>query len=229
MSKSTKIIAGLGVAAALGVAALPLATFADDFGTHTVTVSANVAGTITAKAITGTNPTPVEWASTGTINFGNLAGGQMMVHGDTTVIDVETNYPNGYVITATAEALENTTGGSGTIGMTDGYAFTGTSANKGTYNEPSSAWGVKVTKTAYDYTESDWSSTPSALSADSDYSSSTFISKDTGTVDTSGTAAATFRNKYDINYGIGIASNQASGIYSGEIAYTLTATDYDAN
>lgn len=228
MSKSTKIIAGLGVVAALGVAALPVASFADDYGTHTVTVSAEVGGSITAKVATGTNPTPSTWASTGTIQFGNLAGGDMLVHDDTTQIDVETNYPNGYSLTAEAEALANNVTGGGEISLTNGATITGTASAKGTYNGATSVWGIKVTKTAYDYTNTDWASSASALSAGSDYSSTDFVSKATGTIDESGAISATTRNKYDINYGIAIASNQASGSYSGDIEYTLTATDYDA-
>ena len=150
MSKSTKIIAGLGVAAALGVAAIPVASFADTAGTHTVTVTASVAGDIVVKAATGDATATADAAltditgssSTGSIGFGNLGIKDQKVHANTTVIDVETNYPHGYTLSADANELTNAVGGA-TIGRASGEAFTtGTGDYAGTY--PSFTDGSKV-------------------------------------------------------------------------------------
>lgn len=232
MSKSTKIIAGLGVAAALGVAAIPVASFADTAGTHTVTVTASVAGDIVVKAATGDATATADAAltditgssSTGSIGFGNLGIKDQKVHANTTVIDVETNYPHGYTLSADADELTNAVGGA-TIGRASGEAFT---TGTGDYAGTSSAWGIKVAKAVWDYSASDWSSTAGTLSNTNGYTTTDFNAIANGTVDTTGNISTNTRNKYTMSYGIGIAEGQASGTYSGEIEYTVTAQDYTA-
>ena len=229
MSKSTKIIAGLGVAAALGVAALPAATFAANYGTHEVEVSAIVEGSITASIATGANASdPADWATSGEIDFGNLSTGDMLVHANTTRMVVETNYPNGYEFTAVAAALPNTTAGSGTIALTNGTVITGDSTTKGSYSGDTSVWGIRVSKATWN--GSAWGT--STVMSTGDYASTTnneYKSLASGTIDEVGPLAATTKNKYDINYGIAIAGDQASGTYenSTAIVYTLAADDYN--
>ena len=233
MSKSTKIIAGLGVAAALGVAALPMATFADTSGTHTVTVTASVEGSIIVKANTGditeASTDITGGSNTGNIAFGDLGIGDQAVHDEVTVIDITTNYPNGYELNANAGQLSHQTEGSTAfIDRASAQAFT---TGEGTFTGSTSVWGIKVTKANWDYTAQTpgWSGTAGTLSAGADYTTTDYNAVANGVIDDTGVLSTQTRSKYTMNYGIGIATGQASGNYSGQVVYTVTATDYSAS
>lgn len=90
MSKMTKTIVALGVVAGLGVAALPLSSYA---ATQDVNVSANVLGSIAVStSVDG------EGGATGTLELGNVTPGSAIVTKALTVT-VSTNSTAGYDLT----------------------------------------------------------------------------------------------------------------------------------
>ena len=118
MSKITKTIAALGVVAGLGVAALPLASYAADPDSETITVTANVGSTIsldvTKKAIA----------------LSPIGGG--VIATDTTDATVSTNALGGYTLKAEKEGDGNLT--SDTYKIATGVP---------TDNGETSYWGIK--------------------------------------------------------------------------------------
>lgn len=103
MSKMTKTIAALGVVAGLGVAALPLSSYA---ATQQVDVSANVLGSIAVSTdVDG------ESGAKGTLELGDVTPGSSVVMKDLAVT-VSTNSTAGYTLTlrdtATDASLINT-------------------------------------------------------------------------------------------------------------------------
>ena len=219
--KSTKIIAGLGVAAALGVAALPVASFAAGGTTTkgTVTVNASVNGHLTIKMTNSAGTESDDIANTtswtDTVGFGSLANKEQKVIAGATKIEVDTNYPNAYTLTGAATALANSVSGGGSIALTDGYNFDTAGSAEDTYTATTSVWGIKVVKSGND----------STLTNTDGYSSSTYKSLASGTIDSIASSTENQDNTYAISYGIGISPSQASGNYSGSIVYTVTTTD----
>lgn len=126
MSKSTKIIATLGVVAGLGVAALPMSAFAlDPTGSSPQTTDVDVKVNIgSAISITATNDPS---NSTVTMTPSDIDTSTLK-----TEITVSTNDTDGYTLTVTdKDANTNLVNGSATIP-------TGTSISAGT-----AAWAIK--------------------------------------------------------------------------------------
>ena len=118
MSKITKTIAALGVVAGLGVAALPLASYAVD--TESIQVTANIGSTISLSMADSKNAVEL----TPTVNGA--------IDSDTVTAQVTTNDTKGYKLTAspTTSTLRNADG--------DTIAAC-TSAD----NDTTSYWGIK--------------------------------------------------------------------------------------
>lgn len=118
MSKITKTIAALGVVAGLGVAALPLASYAAD--TENIQVTANVGSTISLSMAGNKNSVELDPVTNGAIDS------------DTVTAQVTTNDTTGYKLTASAttSTLSNTSGDT---------IVAGTPAN----NDTTSHWGIK--------------------------------------------------------------------------------------
>lgn len=123
MSKSTKIIAALGVVAGLGVAALPLSTYAAT-DSKDVTFSVEVGESISLAVDNATVATTTA-----------LAAGQALTSGLTTTATVITNAAGGYTLTIADKDADTNL-----VGTTDTNATiaTGASLTAGT-----EAWAVK--------------------------------------------------------------------------------------
>ena len=154
MRKSTKIMAGLGVVAGLGVALAPLATYAGTIGIDTITVTIGVACSMTADGYAAAqgSGSDTTWAN----NYvGNLTAGSYVDLGSgdinngggnpaqATAINVKCNDPagavagHGWQISATASPLTGQTDSSKNIPVADPVT-----------NGSASGWGVKLSKTA---------------------------------------------------------------------------------
>ena len=220
MSKSTKIIAGLGVAAALGVAALPMASFAYT-GTGTVEVSANIAGTIGMQintAADGTMSSDIADDATQAgfaAAFGDVVLGNGYKKVGNTIIKVHTNQPGGYVLSATGANLTQTAGTAvipaspaGVTVATDGAAISGAV----------SGWVITVDKT-----KTGTATTETLGSYFTNAASNSFKAKTTAeTIDTVSDVQTAYEGTYTIGYGLTVAENQPSGAYSGTITYVAT-------
>ena len=217
MSKSTKIIAGLGVAAALGVAALPVASFAANYSA-TVPVQATVANSvkIEVKDMNAGTPawTAAQQADSGsthafadltTVDFGSLAPGVGTSLADQTELRVTTNYPSGYTISATTTDLDHATESG--VAIPD---FT-TATAVATSGNTTSGWGISVQRTT---------NTPTYL-----IGSATAYNGNDGTsaFETQSSLSGLTQNEYTVNYGINVGASQASGVYSGSVTFTVAS------
>lgn len=177
MKKLTSVIAATGIVAGLGVAALPLASYAADPASDTasVTVSLEVSDAISIT---------VDDNESTTINLGTIAPNAITGTGKKVVANVKSNNASGYTVTAAGTAL---TRASGTETIAYGSVAAGTSA-----------WGISVGTDA-GYSALTSIATPTAASAEDgdDYNiffgASTNASQKTGTY--SGTLTLTATNK----------------------------------
>ncbi len=216
MSKSTKIIAGLGVAAALGVAALPMASFAANYSAL-VPVEATVANSVKIEVQDMNADTPAwvaaqqadasgtnAFADLETIDFGSaIAPGAGVTKADQTEIRVTTNFPAGYTIGAVTTDLEQAIGNSASASIADFATATAVSASGNT----TSGWGINVQKNASDYVLG---------------SATTYIGSN-GTFETVSDITGQTVNTYVANYGLNVSNTQAAGTYSGSVTYTVAS------
>ena len=208
MSKSTKVIAGLGVVAALGVAALPLASFATSGDYGTVAVSATVPDAI-SMTIDGTATTGSGVAGNA-VAFGNVATGAIAVSdGSTIKYNVAYNFK-----------VQNTSNsGAGDLASSTSTIAPFATATKPTTGQSTSGWGFRVTKT---------SGTISATAYDDatlmDGADKTYIGVPTSetTLDAVAAPAAAITGTYTMEYGLQVSNDQASGTYTGSITYKVT-------
>lgn len=211
MSKMSKTIAILGVVAGLGVAALPLSSYAVDpteiQGTGTpLSASKDVPVQLTIKE------TLSMWVTneagdadfTSPVVLGDAAGvsGPALVESAPIAIKVRNSTKEGYNLTLAGSAAENATG------LTN--ATTGSTAVIATGDLTSttaSQWGYKVKKGAtgsgYDAT---WQSVQEAV--------------DAATIDTLGAAGV---NTTLVKFGVNILDGQEAGTYNGQVKFTATA------
>ena len=136
MSKITKTIAALGVVAGLGVAALPLASYADE-DSKTINIAATISDSIAVAVTNGEVGLAVTNSAAPADNSGTPVG-----------INVKSNGANGYTLSLSG----NTTLASGGNTIEYGSPAAGTSAwayKFGTAAEISSAsWAPSFTGTA---------------------------------------------------------------------------------
>ena len=215
MSKSTKVIAGLGVVAALGVAALPLASFATSGDYGTVAVSATVPDAI-SMTIDGTATTGSGVAGNA-VAFGNVAQGAIAVSDGSTIQNnvtvISSNAAYNFKVTNTSA------GTNGALKSTTSEIAPFATATKPATGQSTSGWGFRVTKTG------------GAISATAyddatlmDGSDKTYIGVPTTetTLDAVNAPAAAVTGTYTMEYGLQVSDSQASGTYNGSITYKVT-------
>lgn len=231
MSKSTKIIAGLGVAAALGVAALPVASFATSNYGLTTTVNASIEDYLRVYFNGTQHAADASTSSyaTQTVNFGTngiIEAGKSYISSSNTTIRVESNYPGGYSLGVTPTALSAT-------GVTDTFdpaatAFT-IASDGADFTGTDSSWGIHIVKAASGVADTAsmsglwWDSTTTApvagyLGGTADTSNAI----DNVDVDDLGAAVD---NTYTVTYGINAKPGMPSGAYTGTATY-LVSSDY---
>lgn len=225
MQKSTKIVAGLGVIAALGVSSIPAASFAANIytGTGKVYLTAKVASSISMK-IDGTeieNDTEEDGNNVTFNSNGLLTTGKGYKSDANTTITMKTNYPTGYNLTAKGDNLKSTvgTGANATTNYinvaTGGVSIT----DKAAFNGGTSGWGITVDLT-----------TPSGGSMSGEYfanaASKNYKMKTTAeTIDNVSGVTSEVEKVYSVGYGVGIASGQAGGEYTGRAVYVATQAE----
>lgn len=197
MSKSTKIIAALGVVAGIGVAALPLSTFAA--ANTSVTFTVNIDDQLSLSADSGQSVL----ATTMTAN---------QVNNDTlkSSLKVSTNNPKGYKLTvADADAdtaLVHTT--SPTVKI-PALSATGDLAS-GT-----AGWGIQVNEAYPGTAVSTTQWTPMVKNNET-----AIVVRNSGAL-----SSAVSNQETIVKYGVATAAGQASGSYSDTISYTATVND----
>lgn len=194
MSKMTKTIAALGVVAGLGVAALPLSSYA-----AIVTDSTNV----TAQAIVGEAISVTADAADDTVKIENVTANQDVAEGST-VLTIQTNNTSGYNLTIKDNdaVLALTTDGTDEANGIPASA-TLTKGNKG--------WGFKTS------TATEGVSVSAAAQAYRAIESGTQIiaSRATG-------ASVADGDKVTLTFGVVVDSSIAAGTYSDEVVITAT-------
>ena len=227
MSKSTKIIAALGVVAGLGVAALPAFTYAAESVTGDVQVDVEVLPAI-AMTITGNNDDSSNYDD-GTTSYASVdnfapatTSGTLDGHTipATAVLGTSSSYtsllPNavieGDTFKSTITVYTNASAGY-TLTMKDSDTTVALTHTNGSDTIPATAattltagtaaWGYRVG------TSGDWLAVP-ASDAASDASIKATSAK------TSGGDATT------VEYGVATAADQATGVYTDTIVYTAT-------
>ena len=242
MLKSTKIVAGLGVVAALSVATLPVASFATETNyTGQVSLTATLEDELEIKIdnVDMTNKTlnPSDPDASGTaVAFQNASGttnlsaGHSYFTGDSTTVTISTNVPNTYTLVTSGSVLTSGNGdtiaragyydsGSGTGGLEVGQV-SNVDTNGAEYSG-SSMWGLKISgedKNSNAITLKDSTNTNTAFQGADKYQIS-----DTGVVvDYAQVTGSKISNTYTVDYGIGINENQPSGVYSGTVYYSVT-------
>lgn len=182
MTKTTKIIAALGVVAGLGVAALPLASNAAESADVTLTVTVGKAIELTVDSAT----------KAVSINPGATDNSL------STTATVTTNDSDGYLVYL-ADADNDTNLVSGTNYIP---AFT---AGQATLSAAASGWGVKLPGA------SEYVGVPAA---DATHATSLVVANEATVADA---------EDYVVEYGIAIAGDQASGVYTDTVTFTAVA------
>ena len=193
MLNSKRIIAGLGVVAGLGVAMLPLTSYADTVSdtSDAETITVNVADTISVSV-------SATYASGSAIAVNQ---GEENTAGLTHTVTVAGNTYNDYTLTVAAS-------------NTNLVHSSVSSATIPTLSEASStlsagSWGYQYTTAAGG---SAYNGTWQPLST----SGSTIHSA-------SGTKSTTYSEDWGVKYGVKAAENQLSGTYTTTVTYTATA------
>ena len=193
MSKMTKTIAALGVVAGLGVAALPLSSYAT-----IVTDSTNV----TAQAIIGEAISVTADATDDIVKIEGVTANQEAKEGST-ILTIQTNNTAGYNLTIkdadTTTAL-TTEGGSADDGIPASATLT-----KGT-----KGWGYKAS-TATEGMSATASANYRAISD----SPAMLASRSTG-------ASVADGDKVTLTFGVVVDSSIAAGTYSDDVVITAT-------
>ena len=233
MLKSTKFVAGLGVVAALGIATVPVASFATETNySGQVSVKATlkdeieieIDGNAMSTSGASTAGDPVEFMNDEATPTNELSAGHSYFVDDATTITISTNVPNTYTLSASGTALSNANGSIAVAGF-DGAAsgnagLTISSTNGDTYNGDS-MWGVKISGSDADGAIS---MTTDGTTA-SAFEGATKYQLGTGSatiIDYAQVSGDKITNTYDVDYGIGIASSQSSGEYNGAVYYSVT-------
>lgn len=210
MSKSTKIIAALGVAAGLGIAALPAATFADT--SVAVPVRVNIEDTLALSGIT-----TGDFASTEGLD---LVAGSYDVTSQT-VFTATSNNNSGWHVTVAGTDDTTQQSGSTLYNATTGgqsiapFSTAVPAADPGSDGDwigkaGDSGWGIMLDNLA------------TGVSAGANYSTSSYMGVTAaGNVVTSATTSGTAGKSFTVKYGVRLADTQAAGDYKGNITYTI--------
>lgn len=197
MSKMSKAIAVLGVVAGLGVAALPLSSYAATTATRTAQVQVEVAGGI---SLAFDQPdTQIEGATfnetTRLLDLGQVTLGGAVKEGAFKVV-VETNNPIGYELKIAAKDSTDMTSENGDTIAT----------GVPTANATTSAWGYKVGAGTY-----------TALTTEGAVISA---ADDATVAPTEGTGRPS--KGTDVTFGVAAQSSQAEGTYVGNVVFTAS-------
>lgn len=198
MSKMTKVIAALGVVAGLGVAAMPLSSYAAQTATANVDVYATVdsalsitaedatvdLGTIGLSTMKTSAPVKVSVATTANAYKLEIQG----LNGDDQMHTVD---ENGFVVTADMAAASD---GKLTVATIDAGDLTGTT----------SSWGYQLEG------ETAFKAIPKTLE------------EIVGTDDTTVAEGAAASGSHNVIFGVKIGSTQADGRYKGSVVFTAT-------
>lgn len=232
MLKSTKIVAGFGAAAALSIAALPVASFATDPVTTTyrgqVSLSATLQDEISIKIDTADMTTSGDPASGTAVAFMNaeatptvnLSAGHSYFTGSKTQITVATNVPNTYTLSTSGSALTSGSESIAQAGYASSNGLTIGSTNGADYTGDS-MWGIKVSGVNKNSTAINLSASDGTASAFRDATKYQISDTDT-VVDFAEVSGSKIANTYTVDYGIGINENQPSGVYNGTAYYSVT-------
>ncbi|MBQ3429869.1 hypothetical protein IJG21_00370 [Candidatus Saccharibacteria bacterium] len=215
MVKTSKIIATLGVAAGLGIALLPLASYAAETGSEDVEVEVNTAFTFAVKSYKAA----VTTAEVNKVAMDRGAKNEELEH----KITAEGNYSAGYVLTMAAD--HSYLLGETTSKQIPSIASTATALpTAGTIQANGHGWGYRVTDTA---------ASGSSATLLGDYSGKDYNDIPTGDGDTlraADTAArsASFDETKYVNFGIVTATDEVADTYKATITYTATPSVYGA-
>lgn len=215
MVKSKNIIAGLGVVAGLGVAMLPLGAFAAQEGTDSKVIRATVAEEF-ILTVTSSDTTMTETGA-GTVA---LTRGGTAVDTLTHTVNVNGNLYKGYDLYMYGSGVSATdlvfvADSSKDFGAADRYS-TATKISTGTtLSGNTSAWAYKKTEAtsgtpaAPDYSGVDWTTIKAEASKDK-------------LKENANSGHVSFNDTVYVNFGIFAASNQAAGVYEGQVTYKAT-------
>ena len=199
MSKSTKIIAALGVAAGLGIAALPAATFA--------ATSVEVPLKVTIDDVLSlSGVTTGDFASTTGIT---LEAGQNDAQSQT-VWTATSNDTDGWTVTVAPTTNGSNVLTNATNETIDPFATEVTDLSENT----TSGWGIKLNNLA-----------DGVSAATSAFTTTGFKGVTTGPdqVVTSSAPSGTAGKNFTTIYGVDLADDQAAGVYAGSITFTIAA------
>lgn len=207
MSKMSKTIAVLGVVAGLGVAALPLSTYAAA-GDVSKDVQLNVSVSET-----------LELSSNATSVSINSVNGQRLIDSDASTVgkqwgqvSLTAKASSAYKIvvkTNNADGTANLTNAAGTAGSNTIPAGAPTTSTGGV----ASAWGLKNATTGTTSTNSDFSAWDAVGTTVKDFASGAANATDlTAEGDT-----------YDARFGVTTATGTQDGTYTGSVNFTLMA------
>lgn len=202
MSKSTKIIAALGVVAGLGVAALPLSSFAAETGD--VNVKVTVGSTISMTIDDADRSTvPLEKA----VTMDNNDTDESL----TASIKVTTNDADGYILSVKDKAGDGAALKPTLSTNTQTIpAFTVKQTDLSALVTDTYGWGMKAAN----------ANTSATVSTAFDGGYGFVTDADQAVVTATGTAA---EDETTITYGIVTKSDQVADTYSNLITYTVTA------
>lgn len=212
MSKMSKTIAALGVVAGLGVAALPLSSYADDYSQSTqAKVQAEVGGAISIAV------------DSGNANDNTLVDlGQLMVNGDvkTSSVDVIVSTNNtkvgeqgiGYTLTMSMVGDNNS--------LNNGN---GATIPAGTPEKGTSAWGyTQSTITDADsIAAATWKKVPAGTASDPAVALTTTTGKIPTATEADGVVTAG-KETTKVTFGASADGSQQEGIYTGSVIFTAT-------
>lgn len=209
MVNSKNIIAGLGVVAGLGVAMLPLTSYAADEQSvsHMVRATVDEVFTLTVesnKDLDGTDVSKTlsiskDSADTSLEHTVTVAGNLYKGY-DLTLSSVDSNTDLKFVKDATA-ALDSA----------DRYDTNTKIPTGATVKAGTSAWGYKTKEGSDSYPSGDttWTTIKAATSADTLKSNSN-------------ASHASFNDIVNVSYGVSASATQAAGVYEAQVIYKAT-------
>lgn len=219
MSKSTKVIAALGVAAGLGVAALPAATFAVQSDSATAGVEVTVTDTISIT-VTGTSsgdPVSADTMVDPTDDTLTVPAVKVTMANDASTIAngttaVVTNNTTGYTLSVAAQATGSSTLKNGSDTSAASYdtiaPFASPVPAGDLAGKTSRGWGILASNTSATVT------TP--------FQSYAGVTDESQTILSTNTHTAGSANTTNIAYGFNTKVDQKTGVYTGYITYTAT-------
>lgn len=217
MSKSTKIIAALGVAAGLGVAALPAATFAAET-VQTVPLKVVVADSFELSVTSTADTTDPE---TGEVTKGAFTGatGVALAAGasdnaSSSTILAKSNRTGGYKVTVAGTGSDWNNGTTLKRSATDADGIA-PYENPVTYDgfenySTTTGWGIRIASSDEGVTTGNFNAT-----------TYTGVSGTNNIIEYSETTSGNAGKSVVANYGVSLKDGQPAGTYIGNITYTL--------